>query len=200
MKGHKGFTLIELLIVVAIIAILAAIAIPNFLQAQVRAKVSRAKSEEQSLATAIEAYYIDNNVYPRADQASQIGNSQTWNSGAGDYNSDGGMIPRALTTPVSYVSSLFKDPFKKNGTGFYGYGGGPTTGTGMPTTWPSSGWISLSYGPDNTWGYTGQPLHEETSWTDTLGSFVTVPLQQSPWTYDPTNGTTSGGDVWRRGP
>ena len=60
----KGFTLIELLIVVAIIAILAAIAVPNFLEAQVRSKVSRAKSDMRSYATGIESYYVDNNSYP----------------------------------------------------------------------------------------------------------------------------------------
>lgn len=62
--GKKGFTLIELLIVVAIIAILAAIAVPNFLEAQVRAKVSRAKADIRSLATALESYVVDNNNFP----------------------------------------------------------------------------------------------------------------------------------------
>src|SRR5437763_4266002 len=61
---RTGFTLIELLIVVAIIAILAAIAVPNFLEAQTRAKVSRVKSDERSIATAIESYAVDNNHYP----------------------------------------------------------------------------------------------------------------------------------------
>jgi len=60
----KGFTLIELLIVVAIIAILAAIAVPNFIEAQSRAKISRAKADMRSLATAIESYAVDNNQYP----------------------------------------------------------------------------------------------------------------------------------------
>jgi len=201
MKGHKGFTLIELLIVVAIIAILAAIAIPNFLAAQVRSKVSRARAEQASLATALESYYIDNNVYPRADMASQIGNSQTWTGTPGNYVSDGGVLPRALTTPVSFISQLFRDPFKKNGKGFYEYGGGPQTGATPPTagsTWPSTGWIVTSFGPDNTDGYQGSPLREETSWTDIYNP--ALPLQQSPWTYDPTNGTTTGGDLWRRGP
>ena len=60
----KGFTLIELLIVVAIIAILAAIAVPNFLEAQTRSKVSRVKADMRTLATALEAYSIDGNNYP----------------------------------------------------------------------------------------------------------------------------------------
>ena len=46
--------MIELLIVVAIIAILALIAVPNFLEAQVRAKVSRVKSDMRNVATALE--------------------------------------------------------------------------------------------------------------------------------------------------
>ena len=61
---RRGFTLIELLIVVAIIAILAAIAIPNFLAAQIRSKVSRSKGEMRNMATALESYYVDNNQYP----------------------------------------------------------------------------------------------------------------------------------------
>jgi prepilin-type N-terminal cleavage/methylation domain-containing protein len=198
MKGHKGFTLIELLIVVAIIAILAAIAIPNFLAAQTRSKVSRAKAESQSLATALESYYIDNNVYPRADQPVNLGPAESYD-GAGTYAADGGCIPAALTTPVAFITSLFKDPFKKNGKGFYEYGGGPTQGTGIAQTWPSGGWIVTSYGPDNVDGYTTNLLKEETAWSDSVFGLV-VPLIASPYTYDPTNGTTSGGDVWRRGP
>ncbi len=67
MQTSRGFTLIELLIVVTIIAVLAAIAVPNFLEAQARAKVSAAKSDLRALATGLEAYVVDNNTYPYSE-------------------------------------------------------------------------------------------------------------------------------------
>src|SRR5690348_10425501 len=64
MRTKSAFTLIELLIVVAIIAILAAIAVPNFLEAQTRAKISAMKSDLRTVATGLEAYAVDGNAYP----------------------------------------------------------------------------------------------------------------------------------------
>ncbi len=63
--SRRGFTLIELLIVVAIIAILAAIAVPNFLEAQTRAKLSRSISEMRTVANAMAEYTVDNNTFPQ---------------------------------------------------------------------------------------------------------------------------------------
>jgi len=62
-RNQKGFTLIELMIVVAIIGILAAIAIPQFASYRRRAQDSAAKSALKNLATAQENYYAQNNVY-----------------------------------------------------------------------------------------------------------------------------------------
>src|SRR6266704_329694 len=65
MRKEKGFTLIELLIVVAIIGIIAAIAIPNLLNAIDRGKQKRTMADERSIGTAVESYAVDNNFYPK---------------------------------------------------------------------------------------------------------------------------------------
>jgi type IV pilus assembly protein PilA len=65
-RNNKGFTLIELLIVVAIIGIIVAIAIPNLLNAIQRAKQKRTMSDMRSSGTAAEAYAVDFNHYPAA--------------------------------------------------------------------------------------------------------------------------------------
>jgi type IV pilus assembly protein PilA len=63
LKGKKGFTLIELMIVVAIIGILAAIAIPNFLKFQAKSKQSEAKTNLKGIYTAQTGYFGENNAY-----------------------------------------------------------------------------------------------------------------------------------------
>jgi type II secretion system protein G len=65
-QNRKGFTLIELLIVVAIIGIIVAIAIPNLLNAIQRAKQKKTMGDIRSIATAVEAYSVDFNRYPTA--------------------------------------------------------------------------------------------------------------------------------------
>ncbi len=65
----KGFTLIELLIVVAIIGIIAAIAIPNLLNAIQRGRQKRTMADMRAIGTAVEAYAVDNNRYPAGGSA-----------------------------------------------------------------------------------------------------------------------------------
>ena len=65
-RSKKGFTLIELLIVVAIIGIIVAIAIPNLLNAIQRAKQKRTMGDMRTIGTAVEAYAVDTNRYPAA--------------------------------------------------------------------------------------------------------------------------------------
>lgn len=117
-KDKFGFTLIELLIVIAIIAILAAIAIPNFLMAQTRSKVSRVKQSMKIAATALEAYYVDYNTYPGAKYG-----------GWGAYS---WAAPEVLTTPVAYLTKLPDDVFDS----YVGYG----PGAPLPIKYKIPGW------------------------------------------------------------
>ena len=72
MKQRKGFTLIELMIVIAIIIILAAIAIPNYLRMTDRARRARVAGDFASIATSLEAYSVDWGHYPVAATAQLI--------------------------------------------------------------------------------------------------------------------------------
>ncbi|CAN5181879.1 hypothetical protein BH09SUM1_BH09SUM1_13560 [soil metagenome] len=110
MHRYKGFTLIELLIVVAIIAILAAIAVPNFLEAQTRSKVARVKADLRTMVTALEAYAVDNNKYP-ADYALTI-----LVRGDGEFGTSEGYFPPTISTPIAYLTTArLTDPFVEKG-------------------------------------------------------------------------------------
>ena len=114
-RGRFGFTLIELLIVVAIIAILAAIAMPNFMEAQVRSKVSRVRSDMRSVSVALESYAVDNNIYPPARPLEQYGvnhyRSYCYFLTQRSVNSGNVNGSPYLTTPIAYITSIPFDPF-----------------------------------------------------------------------------------------
>ena len=67
MRTDSGFTLIELLIVVTIIGLIAAMAVPNLINAIDKGKQSRTMNDIKAIAGAVEMYAVDNNTYPRVD-------------------------------------------------------------------------------------------------------------------------------------
>jgi prepilin-type N-terminal cleavage/methylation domain-containing protein len=204
--GKQAFTLIELLIVVAIIAILAAIAVPNFLEAQTRSKVSRVKADQRSIATAAEAYAVDYNKYPP-------------NRAVPQYRMDDVQF---FTTPVAYISSLPSDPFiprqaLPGGTqikGFQYFNYDRSIDLGPANTLTSWGVLVASvsgtrdikgscvksYGPDAGKKLTPGPALPG----DDGGEWAVFGLDKNVagtlginLLYDPTNGTVSAGDVLR---
>jgi prepilin-type N-terminal cleavage/methylation domain-containing protein len=123
MFSRKGFTLIELLIVIAIILILIAIALPNFLEAQLRAKTAKAQAEMRTLATAIEAlrsergvllidFWDDGTTEARIRINEKFAGAGHWIPRCSIFHPDGRSMECVyypLTTPVAYLKSIPQD-------------------------------------------------------------------------------------------
>lgn len=193
---EKGFTLIELLIVIAIIAILAAIAIPNFLQAQTRSKVSRVKGELRSIATALEAYYVDYNDYP-LNQDIGLGGAAWF------FIYEGTRAGLSLTTPVSYITKIPRDQFFYAGGGMW-YPYRYVKWTYPTQTYSAPYWMAPMPGPGQSihglWllGSCG-PDRAFRSFYAIRDGTETPPTGTNPlYIYDPTNGTISNGDIFRQ--
>ena len=212
----RGFTLIELLIVVAIIAILAAIAVPNFLEAQTRSKNSRCKADIRSIATAIEAYNVDYSKYPRDG----IYYSSTWNSGGSKWPGGGTMSQtevdtflclQSVTTPVAYMTAVPDNVYPNATFGGY-YVGKPAEKWYVywGAEWKQN---MLDFNPNSTVYKDMGPVWSVTSTgpdrSDNFGSYLIFGEKTlnsiNTWgmygcLYDATNGTISAGDIVRVGP
>ncbi|NUP90087.1 MAG: prepilin-type N-terminal cleavage/methylation domain-containing protein [Candidatus Sumerlaeia bacterium] len=192
--ARRAFTLIELLIVVAIIAILAAIAVPNFLEAQTRAKVSRTYADMRSVATAQEAYRIDHNRYPLThfDMTSIYGLPVTLDMTFATFN------PRIvryipLTTPNAYITSIPKDIFTEetdpdrqywryaDRDSYFAYSMHPIYVDFFQMDYPAASWLFRSIGPGRV----------DVNTSDGFG------IEDI---YDATNGTISRGNIVFAGP
>jgi len=180
-SGKHAFTLIELLIVVAIIGILAAIAVPNFLNAQMRAKIAKAESDMRNLDTALASYRLDNNLYP------QWATPQGVNKNPVNRR----LIP--LTTPVAYMSSVPQDPF------IYGPPGARVNETQDPayvTYDYVDAWATVKYQGATTLGnsFRCAEWRIASAGPDGTMTYGSVP------SFSPSNGLHSWGDIVRTGP
>lgn len=190
--GRKqGFTLIELLIVVAIIAILAAIAVPNFLEAQTRSKIAQTKANMKTIVTALEVYELDNNRVLTLWQADTRRSRIRMSFWLDLTNTSAVTYGHHLTTPIAYLTSIPHDYFMSRmmtkSMGIKGLRASvmmhskhrelPAFVLWSPWFWH---WSLESIGPNLVW------------WSDTPsdGSILNNIF------YDPTNGTISAGGIW----
>jgi len=210
--------------VVAIIAILAAIAVPNFLEAQTRSKVSRCKADIRVMVTAEEAYFVDWNSYKRDSDSSlhqaDIGPQSLDPSNPIFSQCANGAIQ--LTTPIAYMSSLLTDPFVVDiaveGAGARGYriGSGSWSYADPPPnphdhqdshiTFKNLGkrgaYVIIGVGPDKNRARMGYKNFPFMSMYEGGASTALRPDKNQPLCYttcDPTNGTVSLGDIYAFG-
>jgi len=120
MRKNEGFTLIELMIVIAIIGILAAIAIPQFSAYRQRSYNAAAESDLRNAATAQEAYYVDTQKYVAAPQTNLTG--QTY----GLYISQNVLMNGSIVGTTGYDMTAYHPSGNKTYT-LIGPGGTVTT-------------------------------------------------------------------------
>ncbi|NUP89278.1 MAG: prepilin-type N-terminal cleavage/methylation domain-containing protein [Candidatus Sumerlaeia bacterium] len=207
----RALTLIELLVAVAIVAILAALAVPHFLEYQTRSKVSVARNNQRVVAGGMESYRVDHNAYPAGVVLP-----------TDPYGIFADSALTLLTTPVSYVGpAAFRDPFGQVQSHRQSLGTGvlnspfelpyPVINPGHALLYffyPSlaartglemlrvDGFAVISIGPDRDDSFI--VYHPFPEALPVAAAYYGI---TSAWdsVYDPTNGTISEGDLARFG-
>jgi prepilin-type N-terminal cleavage/methylation domain-containing protein len=197
----RGFTLIELLIVIAIILILIAIALPNFLEAQIRAKVTQAMGNTRTIETAMESYYLDFNLYPTDHEPDAL---DSWH-GLFQLTSPLRYLPSIPVDPFSTTSGLLDPTIAEIGWELASTGNVPYIVPFQATQNGSNvhAWALDSSGPDTGSGLGGgsagsDEFYGNIDWPF-LGKTLTCPSLLGWMTYSPTNGSKSKGDIVRVG-
>ncbi len=187
LKQFRGFTLIELLIVIAIILILIAIALPNFLEAQIRAKIVQSRADMRTIGIAMDTYLIDWRMYPPDHDPNDFAQN-------GFYQ---------LTSPLSYLTEFPNNPFATGTSGLgdpgdeFGYEMGSTGLTPRSVMFGRAVRANVhtfniqNYAPD-----TDDDWHGNDEWPFCGGGGNPCQNGGCNWTnYSPTNGTKSNGDL-----